>query len=170
MNHSILVELARTLTREDFVARLPDPVLVVMSELVPEEASGEDDTQVGDLQGVPGAARSSVPAVFEALAIRKKRHSDDKEHITIGRERTCDIVVRTPGISKLHAQFLAGVASDGLQLVDLGSQNGTWLDGERLAPNRPAEVRPGAQLTFGDLVTRLVSPLELYGLLKSGKS
>src|SRR5689334_3031419 len=100
MNHSILVELARALTTDDFVARLPDPVLVVLSEIQPEEASGEDDTQVGDVAvaGTPGPAHSDVPKQFESLAVRKKRHAADKERITIGRERTCDIVVRTPGI------------------------------------------------------------------------
>ncbi len=168
MNHSILVELARALTREDFVARLPDPVLVIMSELEVEEASGEDDTQVGDLiRGTPKGVRPNVPEKFEAIAVRKKRHSEDRGHITLGRERTCDIVVRTPGVSKMHAHFIPGEV---LQIVDLGSQNGTWIDGTRIAPDRPAEVKPGAQLMFGDLVTKLVSPLDLYGLLKSGKS
>ena len=32
MNHSILVELARALTTDDFVARLPDPVLIVRTK------------------------------------------------------------------------------------------------------------------------------------------
>ncbi len=168
MNYSILAELARALTREDFVARLPDPVLIVMSELEVEEASGDDDTQVGEqIAGVPKGLRTSVPNKFEALAVRKKRHSEDKGHITVGRERTCDIVVRTPGISKHHAHFIPG---ETLQLVDLNSQNGTWVDGARIAPDRPVEIKPGTLVTFGDLVTQLVSPLELYRLLKSARS
>jgi len=167
MNHSILVELARTLTRDDFVARLPDPVLVVLSESVTDEASGEDDTQVGDLgkkavrlPGDPGEA--SRP--FDALAVRKKRHAADKDRITLGRERTCDIVVRTRGVSKLHACFLPGPL---LRVVDAGSQNGTFLDGKRLVAEQPVEVQPGAQLVFGDLATRLVTPAQLYAMLKT---
>lgn len=169
MNHSILVELARALTVEDFVARLPEPVLVVMSELVPEEASGEDDTQVGDevVAGRPGATRADVPTQFEVLAVRKKRTSGEKDRITLGRERSCDIVVRTPGVSKLHACFLPGPA---LRLLDLGSQNGTFLDGKPVSAAAPVEVRPGAHIVFGDLATRLVSSRELYGLLKSPRS
>jgi hypothetical protein len=168
MNHSILVELARALTREDFVARLPDPVLVVLSELIYEEASGDDDTQVGEgVGGKPVGVRAEVPPIFDALAIRKKRHGADKDHISLGRERTCDIVVRTPGVSKNHARFLPGQA---LRLEDLGSQNGTFVDGKRIAANQPIEVRPGAQLVFGDLTTRLISSEELYGLLKTPRS
>jgi pSer/pThr/pTyr-binding forkhead associated (FHA) protein len=167
MNHSILVELARALTKEDFVARLPDPVLIVMSEMQPEEASGDDDTQVGEQSGRPAGVRSNVPATFEALPVRKKRHAENKSHITLGRERTCDIVVRTPGVSKLHAHF---VTEPTLLVVDRGSQNGTFVDGKRLTADHPVEVKPGALLVFGDLTCRLVSPAELYGLLKSGKS
>jgi hypothetical protein len=168
MNHSILTELARALTKDEFVARLPDPVLIVMSELEPEEASGEDDTQVGDtLRGTPGVARKEVPSQFESLAVRKKRHAADRTRISLGRDRTCDIVVRTPGVSKQHACFLFG---PGLTVVDLGSQNGTFVDGIRLPPEQPTDVRAGQTIVFGDLVTRLVTPVELYALLKSTRS
>jgi pSer/pThr/pTyr-binding forkhead associated (FHA) protein len=167
MNHSILVELARALSREDFVARLPDPVLVVLSELVKEEATGDEDTQVGEIGGMPGKVRNEVPAQFDALAVRKKRRGAEADRITLGRERTCDIVVRTPGISKQHACFLPGQP---LRVEDIGSQNGTFVDGKRIPANQPVEVQPGAQLVFGDLVTRLISPTELYALLKTTRS
>jgi hypothetical protein len=169
VNFSILVELSKALSKEDFIARLPDPVLLVLTELDKvEEASGEDDTQVGEEVGSrAGSASSIVPDRFETIAIRKKRHGENKDRITLGRERTCDIVVRTPGISKVHACFLQG---DPLRLVDEGSQNGTFLDGKRLEARRPHEVRPGARLVFGDLQTKLIGPDELYALLKSRKS
>jgi hypothetical protein len=168
MNHSILVELARALSREDFVARLPDPVLLVLSELVIEEATGDEDTQVGEtVGGKPVKVRDEVPANFDALAVRKKRRGAEGERITLGREKTCDIVVRTPGVSKLHACFLPGQP---LRVLDSGSQNGTFVDGKRIPADQPVEVQPGAQLVFGDLATRLISPTELYGLLKTPRS
>lgn len=166
MNFSILVELSKALSKEDFVARLPDPVLLVLTELEKvEEASGDDDTQVGEeIGGRPAATHDELPDRFEALAVRKKRHGTERDRISLGRERTCDIVVRTPGISKMHACFLSG---DPLRVVDEGSQNGTFLDGKRLEAQRPHEVRPGARLVFGDLTTKLIGPEELYALLKS---
>ena len=168
MNHSILTELARALTREDFIERLPDPVLVVMSEIIAEEKSGEDDTQVGEqVEGTPRRTLTKIPDAFETLAVRKKRHNEDKQRITLGRERTCDIVVRTPGVSKLHAHFIPGRK---LELVDRGSHNGTFVGDRRLVPEEPAAVQPGVQITFGDLVTKLVSPEELYVLLKTRRS
>jgi hypothetical protein len=169
VNFSILLELSRALSREDFIERMPEPVLLVISEVERgEEASGEDDTQVGEeIGGRPGGRQSELPERFDALAIRKKRHALDKDRITLGRERTCDIVVRTPGVSKQHAHFVAGEA---LFLVDEGSQNGTFVDGKRLAANQPVALRTGMEVTFGDLTTRLIGPDELYALLKTRKS
>src|SRR5262249_41737337 len=143
--------------------------LIVMSEINEDGASADDDTQVDEVEvkGQPGALRAEVPSAFEALAVRKKRHASNKGRITFGRERTCDIVVRTPGVSKSHACFLPGLP---LRLQDLGSQNGTFVDGDRLMPEQPVEVRPGSMVTFGDLPCKLIMPDELYALLKTPRS
>jgi hypothetical protein len=165
MNHSILVELARALSLQDFESRLPDPVLIVLSETEHDEASGDDDTHVGEtVTGPPAKGRQDPLATFETLAIRKKRHSVEKDRITLGRERTCDIVVRTPGVSKLHACFLPGTP---LRLLDLGSQNGTFVDGKPLRGEEPLALKAGSSLVFGDLATRLATPAQLYAMLKS---
>jgi len=164
MHHSVLSELARALTSDEFVARLPEPVLVVMSELLPDAATADEDTQVGEevVAGLPTENRS-FPDRFEALALRKKRHAADLDRITIGRDRTSDIVVRTPGVSKVHAYFVPGAP---LQIVDRGSQNGTYIDGERIPAGRPVVLQFGQEIVFGDLVTRLLTSEDLYGVLK----
>jgi pSer/pThr/pTyr-binding forkhead associated (FHA) protein len=171
MNHSILVELARALSSEEFIARLPEPVLVVMSQLEPDTATGDEDTQVGDdvVQGIPGTTpvEGTYPSAFETLSVRKKRHAQDRDRITLGREKTCDIVVRTPGVSRVHAHFLPG---NPLTLIDPGSHNGTYVDGQRVATGQAVPLQPGQEIVFGDLVTRLIMPEELYGLLKSPRS
>jgi hypothetical protein len=170
VNFSILVELAKALSKEDFIERLPDPVLIVVTELERgEEASGEDDTQVGEQPsgGPSRVGKAEVPDRFDALAIRKKKRGTGDDRITLGRDRLCDIVVRTPGVSKQHAHFVPGKP---LMIVDAGSQNGTFLDGKRLPSKQPVEVKAGAQLVFGDLTCRVIGPDELYVLLKSRKS
>jgi type III secretion system (T3SS) inner membrane Yop/YscD-like protein len=62
----------------------------------------------------------------------------------IGRHPDCDIVVDAAGVSRHHAKLVVG---DGYAFVeDLGSTNGTLIDGSRitesmhLAPGRKAEV------------------------------
>lgn len=38
----------------------------------------------------------------------------------------------------------------GWELRDLGSRNGTWVDGVRLEPGKATSLRPGAEIAFGD--------------------
>ncbi len=52
---------------------------------------------------------------------------------TIGRSNTCEIVVTDPLVSRQHCQILLGMG--GINLRDLGSTNGTFLNGSRLTEN-----------------------------------
>lgn len=71
---------------------------------------------------------------------------EDDKHV-IGRSRSCDIRLREDSVSRLHAAF---VWRDGaLVLEDLGSSNGTYLNGVRVAG--PREVADGDDVRFGAL-------------------
>ncbi len=51
-------------------------------------------------------------------------------------------------LSRYHARFLAG--PDGqIQLLDLGSTNGSFHNGRRLSPHEPVPLRDGDRLQFG---------------------
>ncbi|MBX3061905.1 MAG: FHA domain-containing protein [Anaerolineae bacterium] len=54
------------------------------------------------------------------------------------------------GVSRMHAAIRRGDGS--LNLVDLGSVNGTFLNGQRLIPNRPHVLRDGDEVKFGKLM------------------
>lgn len=54
------------------------------------------------------------------------------------------------GISRRHAILSA---RDGhLELLDLGSRNGTYIDGRRLNPHQPHPLRDGAEVRLGKIV------------------
>jgi uncharacterized RDD family membrane protein YckC len=54
----------------------------------------------------------------------------DKDRVMVGRSRFCDIRLQEDTVSRLHAAF---TYADGvLQLEDLGSSNGTFVNGEPL--------------------------------------
>jgi len=57
---------------------------------------------------------------------------------------------REKGVSRLHAAIRRG--EDTLTLVDLGSVNGTLLNGQRLIPNQPRVLRDGDEIRLGKLV------------------
>lgn len=75
----------------------------------------------------------------------------DHSVFTIGRAEACNLVLPRPTISRYHAELRCQRGE--WLLVDLGSTNGTSLNGWRI--DGPVAIRPGDQVTFGDLRFRL---------------
>lgn len=71
----------------------------------------------------------------------------DEEKVVIGRSRSCDVRLREDTVSRLHAAFVWREAQ--LVLEDLGSSNGTFLNGARVLA--PQEVVAGDVIRFGAL-------------------
>ena len=71
--------------------------------------------------------------------------------VVLGRSRDCDCVLAEPSVSRRHAEL----RRDGARwlLRDLGSRNGTRVNGVRLLDE--AEVRAGDRVSFGDARFRL---------------
>ncbi|MBZ0292429.1 MAG: FHA domain-containing protein, partial [Anaerolineae bacterium] len=57
------------------------------------------------------------------------------------------------GVSRKHASLR--LENNELNLWDLGSSNGTFLNGSRLTPHRPYTVRDGDEIRLGQMVLRL---------------
>jgi pSer/pThr/pTyr-binding forkhead associated (FHA) protein len=72
-----------------------------------------------------------------------------KASITLGRAMTNDIILDDSRISRSHARLEC--SAQGCELVDLGSSNGTRLNG---FPIHRAELRPGDQINLGSLTLR----------------
>ncbi|MEU0410379.1 FHA domain-containing protein [Streptomyces griseorubiginosus] len=73
--------------------------------------------------------------------------------IHIGRSADADVPLDDPDVSRLHCAIT--VAADGhVSVADLGSTNGTILDGARVGA-RPVRFPPGALLRIGESVLRL---------------
>ncbi len=64
----------------------------------------------------------------------------------IGRGGDCDLRLPGPGISRHHCMIR--VAPDGAMLVDLGSSNGTYLNGQRVLSQAP--LQGGEELRLGE--------------------
>ncbi|MEM9950999.1 MAG: FHA domain-containing protein [Chloroflexota bacterium] len=54
----------------------------------------------------------------------------EKEEMVLGRDDTCDMVIPMRQISRQHVVFRR-VGQDNYEVEDLGSKNGTWLNGNR---------------------------------------
>lgn len=66
---------------------------------------------------------------------------------TVGRAKERGLLIDDPKVSRLHAELHA--SRDKLELVDLGSTNGTFVNSDRLNANQPYLLKPGDVLLFG---------------------
>jgi len=72
--------------------------------------------------------------------------------LTLGRGQTCDVVVAHDTVSRRHAEISR--EAGGCYVSDLGSTNGTWIDGRRVDGVEP--VRCGDQMLLGGCLVVLV--------------
>ncbi len=145
---------AATATEAEFVARHPNAFL---SFDAPDE--DEDLHFMTELGNVPATKRTVVVA-----AIQKRGESPFQDRISVGRARNSDVVIRHSSVSKLHAHFRK--APDGLTLTDVGSHNGTKIEGTALVPHRPEAVRPGMTIVVGAIQARVIDSKRAFDLLR----
>ena len=87
----------------------------------------------------------------EAAVVIREGAGVGSEHpvngeLTLGREQgSADLVIDDPGVSRRHARVLAD--GGGVVVEDLGSANGTFVNGERISG--PVEVAAGDEIQIG---------------------
>jgi len=74
----------------------------------------------------------------------------------VGRSTKCDLILSDPSVSRRHAELRAGDAQ--LQVLDLDSRNGTFVDGVRVHNDM---IGPGQEVRFGNL--SFVAEAEISG-------
>ncbi|HVV51376.1 MAG TPA: FHA domain-containing protein, partial [Polyangia bacterium] len=94
---------------------------------------------------IPGAAPSGGAPPAE----RAVEFADGVTEIRVGRRPDLELPLPDRALSALHARFVK--VDDRWQVEDLGSTNGTRVDGQRLAPGTPRAVAPGAQVVVGQI-------------------
>jgi predicted component of type VI protein secretion system len=78
-----------------------------------------------------------------------------KNELFVGRDSSNDIVINDAEVSRRHARlFLQGTS---YMLEDLGSTNGSFINGQRLVG--PTAVRPGEIITLGERINLVFESL-----------
>jgi pSer/pThr/pTyr-binding forkhead associated (FHA) protein len=75
----------------------------------------------------------------------------DEKEVVIGRSAYCSLILDTPTVSRLHAAVRRVV--DRLEIADLGSTYGTFVNGKRITEPTPVDV--------GDAIEIGGEPLEI---------
>ncbi len=120
---------------------------------------------------LPGAAGGNVTQVFSsnktaAIAAPPRKEAapailsgpDGEQSLragvsTFGRRDENDIPIKDSYVSGKHGQI--EVTEHGIFLTDLGSSNGTFLNGAKLAPNMRTELSPEDTIRLGSLEYRV---------------
>lgn len=85
--------------------------------------------------------REGVP--FPALALHRF------PYYLFGKSSVCDYVLEHPSVSSVHAALIFNKEHACFVLLDLGSTNGTRLQGKRVEARKPVPIAVGSILQFG---------------------
>jgi class 3 adenylate cyclase len=94
---------------------------------------------------------AAVVAILDGSEVG--RRIDIAGRLTVGRGDDAGVVIDDPEISRSHAVF--GMTPEGLEIQDLGSLNGTWVNGERITS--PTLLAPGDAVKIGATRIEVVS-------------
>ncbi|MDD9969744.1 MAG: FHA domain-containing protein [Myxococcales bacterium] len=99
------------------------------------------------------------------VAIRPRPGHGTDDAMSVGRSPSNDIVLRDPSISKHHAWLVRG-DNGRLRVCDLGSKNGTQLNGQAIT-NRDVPIRSGDTIVFGHVEATFCEAAVLHRVLRS---
>ncbi len=126
-------------------ARLADAPAVEAPE--PRQSGRTMVYEAAELPNLPAVAPTS--AVLEA---GDRRYALSGDSMVVGRGSTADIRLDDPNISRAHAEFRRD--GDRWTIADLGSTNGTSVNGQQLAA--PAHLADGDSVELGGATLRFV--------------
>jgi pSer/pThr/pTyr-binding forkhead associated (FHA) protein len=84
------------------------------------------------------------------LVISERETVVNADRFVIGRDVSCNLTVEAPRISRQHAALVS--TPDTVELEDLNSSNGTWMNGERVSR---VELQSGDEFFLGDVPVRV---------------
>ena len=167
MATSAYVELARTLARDAFVASHPGCFLVKR----PKPAAQQKPKSPGFGFATAGVKVDFDPsaAEWQVLPVTKRPRNPFPQRITVGRATNCDLVLRVPSVSKVHAHIVCE-AGGPHYLQDNRPSNATFLNNERLAPGESRALRIGDLVRFGPLEFEFVDAARLHEIVRQEAS
>jgi hypothetical protein len=163
-------ELALSMTEAEFIGKFSRPVLIEKigffghGHLSPLSGTVVlRDTMEMPRQDDVHLAQANV------FTLMKKPGSIGTD-IFVGRALANDIILPNPSVSKSHAHFTPVPGTDRLQLVDMFSSNGTFVNGQKIHPFEKHRVEDYDEIRFGpDYFLIYCTPRTFYQMLKSLK-
>jgi eukaryotic-like serine/threonine-protein kinase len=164
----LIADLHRALAESAWGGGLA-PAQVAPGAETPPHAGDAAVTAVAATQalGAAGAPAQGIAAPeAEAIRVQVLDANDQPvqtvllqtELLRVGRAPDNDVILNHPGVSRHHCEVRR--ERDHLEVRDLNSSNGTYLDGSRLAAGQPAAWEAGAEVGVGPYTLRLYAPAQ----------
>ena len=132
---SVIFKVDPALKAGDFEVTIDSESVLIVEQSITENKPGSDTKAVETAQ------------LIEAVLILKngERVVLDSDSLKIGRQASCRIVFNDSNVSREHAQMRR--SSDGWKVLDLGSTNGTKINGVKIAEEQL--LVNGDEISFG---------------------
>ncbi|MBF0186947.1 MAG: FHA domain-containing protein [Magnetococcales bacterium] len=164
LDYELLEQQAKS-NRRLFTSLVQRPVLAGSALFVGgvETVSGEQMTklfQAKDTQPDHFAKDALERAIYPLIKNKRRGTSDQ---LVIGRSSDNDMVMPDYTISKHHAEIR--INAEGYTIIDLGSTNGSAVNGTKLSGRQPILLNEGDTLTLGRYQFTFMFPGLLYARL-----
>jgi 2',3'-cyclic-nucleotide 2'-phosphodiesterase (5'-nucleotidase family) len=104
------------------------------------------------------------PNEWRIIPVRKREGNPFPDRISLGRAPNCDVIIRLPSISKLHAHIFLDAAHS-YSLADNGAANATFVNGKRLEAKNAVPIHLGDTISLGSIEFEFCDALRLYKVL-----
>lgn len=118
---------------------------------ISRDIENEVRTQIAEITG------DVCPADYQSTALILKsvdgsvKFVIDKDEYLIGKneERADGVITGNPAVSRVHCKILRD--NEAFYIVDIGSSNGTFLNGTRLVPSEKNRIEQGNQVRIANM-------------------
>jgi pSer/pThr/pTyr-binding forkhead associated (FHA) protein len=150
-----------------FKAKYPRPALLFDKFLEQSGGDGRDtDTTSTSVAAVEAAAQQALADTIIVFLEKRAGTSGFNDVVTLGRATNQDISLPLSSVSKFHACFSPfAPGSPFWKITDMGTTNGTFVDGVKLARGGEARLENGKRVGFGTTSAVFVTPEGLHGLI-----
>ena len=156
-------ELVHTLARSAFAARFPGCFLLKRPRR--DAAVESSPNRFGFATITAKIEIDPFAREWEIVSVDKRPGNPFPEKVSIGRATNCDVVLRVPFVSKVHAYVLRG-GNGAFTLQDNRPSNPTFHNQEKLAPGESRSLKVGDSIGFGQLEFEFVDAERLHDILQ----
>lgn len=159
------LERARALGRAEFIAQHPNHFLLKRPKK--NAVSGTEPSKFGFATVAAKMDVDPFAGQWQILPVVKRADNPFPERLTVGRTPNCDIVLRLPFISKVHAHIICD-ENGKLSIQDNKSSQSTFHNHRKLAPgDAPRPLAVGDFVGFGTIEFEFVDAGRLYDVLRA---